>query len=548
MILFVSIETQASKVMITSDGSIIEKSKPTKPIKTILTQGLATIVNYSFKEFACSEDLSNPKTYVLSTQDFGINQIPGEPAIPVRTDLFAIPDGYDVQLEIVNCKSKEYKLNIAPAVMPKPDISNVSQPTAGIIAPYSGLFPSNPVSLKKIEQIRGCRIQYVCVYPVQYNMEQGKTKVIESLSYKISFIPTKSSIPHSQNKLHKSNDTFLTNIVLNPNIIESNNGTNNTRHATQYLIITTSDLLTEVNRFANWKKTFGFDVDVIANEKWTVQSVKQRIEQYYNENDFEYLLLIGDVEQIPYYESGNDVWCGSEIWGNDYFISDYGYSCLDGGELSDVCIGRIPVSNPNEANIIFEKIIRYEKNPCDKPDFYKNAVHASFFEVDSRKSITHECSGFIQCSESIRNLMTDVGLNINRIYTAENYTNPQYMNDSTAIPAELRKPKFNWDGNSADIINAVNDGCVYILHRDHGGVSSWGDPNFTSSDIYKLNNDSQLPIVFSINCLTGRFNANDCFSEHWIKKQTEAHARYCALEEEAPQQQMTYWQMRCSEE
>ena len=50
--------------------------------------------------------------------------------------------------------------------------------------------------------------------------------------------------------------------------------------------------------------------------------------------------------------------------------------------------------------------------------------------------------------------------------------------------------------------------------------TSWDDPSYQISNIDTLHNANKLPVVFSINCKTGRFDQiNDSFCEAFLKKQ-----------------------------
>jgi hypothetical protein len=52
-----------------------------------------------------------------------------------------------------------------------------------------------------------------------------------------------------------------------------------------------------------------------------------------------------------------------------------------------------------------------------------------------------------------------------------------------------------------------------LQHRDHGFEQGWGEPAFTSSNINSLTN-TDLVFVWSVNCLTGKYNYNsEVFSE-----------------------------------
>ncbi|MBE6292220.1 MAG: hypothetical protein E7091_07405 [Bacteroidales bacterium] len=73
-------------------------------------------------------------------------------------------------------------------------------------------------------------------------------------------------------------------------------------------------------------------------------------------------------------------------------------------------------------------------------------------------------------------------------------------------------------------MNNINEGCFYILHRDHGNVDGWSDPEFKVNNILDLSNNSKLPIVFSMNCLTGRYQdslTEECFAKALLKKEKQ---------------------------
>ena len=70
------------------------------------------------------------------------------------------------------------------------------------------------------------------------------------------------------------------------------------------------------------------------------------------------------------------------------------------------------------------------------------------------------------------------------------------------------------------------------MHRDHGDAYKWEHPSYLISDINQLNNGDKLPIVFSLNCLTGKFNGRTCFSESFLRRQSGGCvAIYAATEE-----------------
>lgn len=121
----------------------------------------------------------------------------------------------------------------------------------------------------------------------------------------------------------------------------------------------------------------------------------------------------------------------------------------------------------------------------------------------------------------MRNALLTEGINVKRIYTTKSDVTPLYWNSGTysfgeSIPDELKKPGFPWTGNASDINSAINSGAFYVLHRDHGAVNGWGDPAYYINNVNTLVNSNKLPVVFSMNCLTGKFN-NNCFCEAFLK-------------------------------
>lgn len=55
------------------------------------------------------------------------------------------------------------------------------------------------------------------------------------------------------------------------------------------------------------------------------------------------------------------------------------------------------------------------------------------------------------------------------------------------------------------------------MYRGHGQYTHWENPQFTVDDVRALSNGARLPVVFSITCLTGRFQEGTCLAETFIR-------------------------------
>lgn len=137
----------------------------------------------------------------------------------------------------------------------------------------------------------------------------------------------------------------------------------------------------------------------------------------------------------------------------------------------------------------------------------------------------YEDRRFVRTCEDIRNAMISRGKTVERIYTAYLLDGiyPSYWeltgdySNGEPIPEELRYPQFAWDGDTDDIVNAINEGVFYVLHRDHGAETGWQYPSFRIEDVDRLSNKNKLPVMFSLNCLTGKFDTDVCFAEKLLR-------------------------------
>ncbi len=103
------------------------------------------------------------------------------------------------------------------------------------------------------------------------------------------------------------------------------------------------------------------------------------------------------------------------------------------------------------------------------------------------------------------------------LYPANRSSTPNRYRNGSLLPGDLRASSgYAWSGSSSNIINAINSGRNLVLHRDHGGSGGWGDPNFNEASLDSLANNNLTPIVYSINCTSGRFDGDDRWAEKFL--------------------------------
>jgi hypothetical protein len=174
------------------------------------------------------------------------------------------------------------------------------------------------------------------------------------------------------------------------------------------------------------------------------------------------------------------------------------------GYYPDLAVGRIPINTVAEAQTVVDKIIQYEQYPPWSFGFYDSILFASYFQDGGNDGRADRA--FAETIEELRDYFAAEGYgHLPREYTT-NSSDPRWYDDGSPIPAALRMPGFPWDGSAEGIIDEIDSGTFLVLHRDHGGRSGWGDPDFRTHDLMDLDNGTLLPVCLSINCQTGWFD------------------------------------------
>lgn len=509
------------------------KSKKTnpQPVRVYEDMGLKGIeIEYIFEGANVFQKTQNGIQYqTINIKDFATTEEVGKPALPCHTDIIAIPQNATLNIKIISYESKVYNnYLIYPALKLAVDKYGAPNPEFEIDKNFYSQdidYPANLVDIVEIQKIRGSSLALVKIHPIQYNPKKKKLTVYANIKYKIEFTGGSKFIDSKQNSFHfleLYSNIMLNNKEIKNEITKASKKLQNTSkgNSKNYIIVTQDQYLQAADSLAKWKNQMGYSVEIISKPIWYSSQVKSEIANRYNSwtPKPDYVVFLGDHQNVPGQIITNSM--------GDDFATDLYYTCMDGGNdyYPDMARGRISVTTPTQAMMVIQKIINYERNPFNNNLFYKKGMNAAYFQDDDNNGYADR--RFSLTSEDVLNYLTSQqSINVTRVYKTATTTNPLYWNNGTyangeAVPNYLRKPTFPWTGNNTDINNAINnaDGLLYVLHRDHGYEIGWGDPNYTNSDIDNLNNANRLPVVFSINCLTGKFLEAECFSEKFLRR------------------------------
>ncbi len=518
----ISVPLSALEILNLKTGSIIEGSSADMPVRAVQSDQNGVTVTYEISFAELMDDPLYPTSKRFRIPGFGSIDEAGKPEVPIRSDIISVPANKTAKITVTNTNFKELPVKLAPARPPLLE-NNYDGYTLDNVPPvsyYSGYFP-NIVADKEADYVyRGNDLLAVNVCPVLYSVSDGIARVCTTLQYRIDFVNSNNpDLVSSINYNHISiTDHTLANNTLNAQDVTL--GEEPVEDTQGIVIITTNPFMEAAQSFAEWKKANGYDTGILCRDKWTPLDIENAIKEYYQLHPALYaVVLLGDQANVPTKSS----------WTRWPHQTDYYYGCVTDGEhlIPDLLRGRISVSNPTEAIRVIRKIIYYENIPQNDTGFYKTGLHCSYFQDGNIK--TGEVKDgyadrrFAQTSEEILNFMKNLGFKTERVYTTPEDVTPLFWNNTKysngeSIPEYLKKPEFKWDGNSDDITRAINQGVSYILHRDHGGIQEWTSPNYTVSHIKSLSNGGKLPIVFSINCLTGTLSTlSESFAEAFLR-------------------------------
>lgn len=345
-----------------SDGSVCNDKPSVLSEKRIEKTDKGMEVTYRFHYVAKHKDKLFPSASVLHLDGFGIPEGYGTPALPERVDRFAIPGGEPYRMVITDSSYIEIPMEIAPARPPmlKSQITGLSRNNVAQVKPYSGLYPYRILS-SALSGYRSKNIIEVKITPIQYNYQAQKVRIYSHLSYSIEYKNNKREKKTINTEHDRDADPFLSSIIMNPSdkTSEEREGDRSVSSCEQtsppgYLIITVPKYLEAVYNFMTWKRTLGFNVQLSCQSTWTETTVKNTVTTINASTPLEYLLIVGDFEDVPGKYVSNTF---STVNGNETFnfYTDYYYGCIDQNSIPQIRRGRLPVSTASEAMTVINK-------------------------------------------------------------------------------------------------------------------------------------------------------------------------------------------------
>lgn len=280
----------------------------------------------------------------------------------------------------------------------------------------------------------------------------------------------------------------------------------------EMLVITHPNFLAQANEIAELHQVVDqMDVKVVnvmqiynefAGGKHDITALRDFIRMIYlrSNQQLKYVLLFGDASYdykdripantnlIPTYQAS-----GSTIETQSFVSDDYFglMGSSEGANMSgilDIGIGRFPVSNTNDAQVMVDKVRHYMSKQDELSGQWRNNIA---FVGDDRDNNLH----FDQAETLSRMVDTArANLNVSKIFL-DAYPR-------MTVPGGFRYP----DANKA-FVKQIEEGALIINYTGHGGINGLTDERvFTISDINGLENINNMPFFITATCEFSRFD------------------------------------------
>jgi len=252
-----------------------------------------------------------------------------------------------------------------------------------------------------------------------------------------------------------------------------------------YLMVVAPQYQAAIEPLVEWKTRKGLLVRTVSTSETgaSASGIKNYIQNAYDtwENPPEYVLLVGDVDDIPTYS----------FYGNP---SDQPYVQLDGEDwLMDALIGRFSVENTTEAAVLVAKTINYERHPdLAGQDWQTRSLMVAGNQGSDTPIYTVDFCG---------EMLQDMGFQ---------------------VPSEVKCPPLPSINGGLAVRMMLNQGTAMVVYRGWAyGSNGWDPPYFKVDDVGALETTDMNPIVMSFVCLTGDYTASTpCFGEVFVRQGT----------------------------
>ena len=412
----------------------------------------------------------------------------GSPELPIITRSIQIPDLAKMELKVLSSNFIDILVqDIAPSkgnLTRDINIQNVPY-EKGIQYQEDSFFPNKISRMRDPYIIRTERGQTVVFQPIQYNPVRNILRVYTNIILEISQVGISSvnplvRYPNRNSGVREMEEIYKQHFI---NYASTTNRYEPLDEDGSMLIICYEPFIDAMQPFIDWKTRKGQRTELVSLSDIgdNADAIKSYVEEYYYEYGLNFLLLVGDIAQIPSPRFSEGAGSNSP--------SDTYYGFIPTGDYyPDVFVGRFSAENIGHVTTMVNRTIEYERYPDLDGTWYKEAAG---FASDQGPGDDGEYD--------------DEHMDIIR----------QKLLDYTYVEVDQ---VYDPSGSIADGEVAINEGLSVINYTGHGSSNSWGNGcPMNNTNVNSLTNSGMFPWIWSVACVNGEFHLGTCFAETWLR-------------------------------
>ena len=412
----------------------------------------------------------------------------GSPELPIITRSIQIPDLAKMELKVLSSNFIDILVqDIAPSkgnLTRDINIQNVPY-EKGIQYQEDSFFPNKISRMRDPYIIRTERGQTVVFQPIQYNPVRNILRVYTNIILEISQVGISSvnplvRYPNRNSGVREMEEIYKQHFI---NYASTTNRYEPLDEDGSMLIICYEPFIDAMQPFIDWKTRKGQRTELVSLSDIgdNADAIKSYVEEYYYEYGLNFLLLVGDIAQVPSPRFSEGAGSNSP--------SDTYYGFIPTGDYyPDVFVGRFSAENIGHVTTMVNRTIEYERYPDLDGTWYKEAAG---FASDQGPGDDGEYD--------------DEHMDIIR----------QKLLDYTYVEVDQ---VYDPSGSVADGEVAINEGLSVINYTGHGSSNSWGNGcPMNNTNVNSLTNSGMFPWIWSVACVNGEFHLGTCFAETWLR-------------------------------
>ena len=430
------------------------------------------------------EDLANGKNKI-SFPGGVPNLDVGTPDLPKMAQSIIIPDLAHMELSIVESEFVEIFMedlisskgnltrNINPASVPY---------TFGQAYETDEFYPQDIVFMRNPYIMRTVRGQAIVFQPIQYNPIQRTLRVYTHIKVNIQQNGMSQINPLTRRPAKNGSREFENIYAEHFLNYSTNNRYELLGEQGPMLVVCYGEFMQGMQPFVEWKNYKGIPTEMVdVADIGGSDEIEAFVETKYYDDGIAFVLLVGDIAQIPSPRYSDGAGSNSP--------ADPSYGFVAGSDYyPEIIIGRFSAENTSHVETMINRTIEYEMDPDPTADWYKKG---SGFASDEGPGDDGEID--YEHLDNIRDdLLGFTYIEVDQIYDPS--------------------------GTVEDGEVALNEGRSIVNYTGHGSNGSWGNGcPMNQTDVNGLVNMGMYPFIWSVACVNGEFHIGTCFAETWLR-------------------------------